>query len=254
MGAYIRETSNYSMFKPCLFNRDIRKIRKLQKSMKLHGFIDAYPLHCHKDTDGLLSIKAGHHRFESAKLLRIPVKYVICEDNATIHELESSTNPWNLDDYLTSHVRSGSVGYQKIKEYREKTKIPLTMCISMFSGDSAGSNNKKDAFKDGFLKITPEGEAHAEKVALISAKVRVFNESVGTNVYFIKALSRMLFVKQFSVSKFIEKVNSHSFLLQPQANLSGYSQLIESIYNRQNKNKVNLTFLADEAMKERSAV
>ena len=135
----IYETTNYEKFELLSFNRDVNKTKFLEASMKKHGWIDAYPMHVMRGQNGNLRIKAGHHRFEVAQQLSIPVKYVVSDDNSTIYELEQATNNWNLNDYLVSFVRSGHPAYDKVKRYRERTGISLIACISMLGGQSAGS-------------------------------------------------------------------------------------------------------------------
>ena len=139
----IPTTTNYEMFQLLDFNRDVSKTRKLEASMKRHGYINAYPLHVVKE-NGKLRIKGGHHRFFVASKLGLPVAYVVCEDNASIHELEAATTRWSLDDYLTSYVRMGDADYIAIQKYQQRTGIATGLCVSMLGGEMASSGNKRD--------------------------------------------------------------------------------------------------------------
>jgi len=251
MSQKILETNDYKKFELSKFNRDVEKITELEKSMKKHGWIDAYPMHVIKNGAGKLLIKAGHHRFEVAEKLNIPVKYVICDDDATIHELEKSTTPWKMKDYMVSYIRCGQHSYQVVKKYHERTGISLLPCIAMLGGESAASHNKLKAFKDGRFQI--DDPSHAELVADIILYCVKNKITWATNSLFVKAISRIARADDFSPSLFKRKIKSFSMLFEKQANLQGYMEMIESIYNRQNKNKVPLVFNADKAARERSA-
>ena len=62
-------TNNSGKFELCSFNRDLDKTQRIEESMKKHGYIPAYPIHCVKNGTGKFKIKAGHHRFYVARKL-----------------------------------------------------------------------------------------------------------------------------------------------------------------------------------------
>src|SRR5690606_38818698 len=95
----------------------------------------------------------GHHRFTVARKLGIPVKYVVCDDAATIHELEKATTRWSIKDFLVSFVRCGDPAYITVYEYHKRTGIQISACISMLGGESAGSSNKNEDFKAGQFRL-----------------------------------------------------------------------------------------------------
>ena len=99
----ISKTKNYDRFDLHEINRPVKNTKKLELSMIEHGFIDAHPLHVITNGNGKLKIKDGHHRFMVARKLGIPVKYVVCDDAAGIHQLVETTNKWSLRDYLSSY-------------------------------------------------------------------------------------------------------------------------------------------------------
>jgi hypothetical protein len=105
------------------FNRDVLRTKRLEKSMLKHGWIDACPLHVIRNGNGKFKVKQGHHRFEAAKNIGIPVKYVECDDDATIFELEASTKRWTVKDYLIAFCRTGNKEYIGIKDYCDESGI-----------------------------------------------------------------------------------------------------------------------------------
>lgn len=245
------QTSDYEIFEMHEFNRDVKKIKDLMKSMRAHGHIPAYPLHVQKGKGGKLKVKAGHHRLFVAMELGIPVYYVICDDLATIHELEKATNSWSMSDYLASWCRVGKDDYIEVRDYCTRTGIPLSLAASMFYGNQAGSGNYNDPFKAGTFKI--KDRTQAQTVADIVAHMKNCGVDCYNAQLLVKAISRILYVKEFDVETFKMKVRSHTHMITRQANEKEYMNMIEAVYNRQNKDKIPLAFLADTAAKERNA-
>jgi hypothetical protein len=247
----IHETTKYEMFRVHPVNRSVKKTSALELSMRRHGFIAAYPIHVIQTTDGKLEIKAGHHRFEVASKLGIPVKYVVCTDNASIHELEKSTNPWSMHDYLDSFCRDKNPHYQELKDLVEETGLRVSQGASLLRGELASSGNGRDQFKAGaFMVKTRELADRVRKIVAVAKRCKV---DCATHQHFINALSKMLFVEEFSDDVFIQKIKSHSHMITRKATLAESEQMIEDLYNRQNRSRVNLAFLARTASAHRQA-
>lgn len=247
----ILETKDYGKFVLSEFNRDVKKTWNLEASMQEHGWIDAYPLHVIKRADGLLEIKAGHHRFYVAKKLDIPVKYVECQDKASILGLEDSTVPWTLWDYLLSYVKMGKVPYMEVLEYHEKTGINLSACISMLAGDSADSGNWSRVFKLGKYRLGDDIHARIVGDIVLHCKRCGFAYSTAPN--FVKAVSKVAWAEGFDFRLMKRKLKAHSELMKKQASKNDYIIMLEYIFNRQSKDKVPLAFNAEKAAKKRSA-
>ena len=248
----IRSTKNYNRFEMMQFNRDVDKVEKLEQSMSRHGFIHAYPLHVVKNKREKLLIKAGHHRYVAAKKLGIPIKYTICNDEATIHELEEATKRWSLRDYLNSYVRCGMAAYLVVDKYINQTGISIGPAISMLGGQSAGSHNHQVPFKRGEYKLGDPTHAGIIADIVIHLKNKC-NVPWGSNSLLVQALSKIAWVEMFKPTIFKHKAKTFSSLLEKQPNLISYIQMIENIYNRQAAKKIPLTFLAEEVAREREA-
>jgi hypothetical protein len=251
----LHSTKDYTKFELCQFNRNVEKTKHLRDSMKKHGYIPAYPIHCVKAASGKLQIKAGHHRFEVAQELGIAVYYVVSNDDATIHELEKSTIQWSQKDFMQSFVRCGNTHYIRLQEFHERTGMPLGICIAMLSGRTASSRSKVGKFKYGEFVIDEQGAAHAEQVAAIvrfcgDAGIKA-NDSI-----FIQAVSRCLCVSQFSAETFKKRCESNVSMIRPCRTLDEQTELFELIYNRNATaaNRLPLAFLANQAMATRNAV
>lgn len=246
----VKETNKYHLFELHELNRDINKTDRLEESMRKHGWIDAYPMHVVRNGSDKMKIKDGHNRFQAAIRLGIPVKYVVCDDSATIWELQRPTCHWTPQHYLQSYVRAGRPAYIAVDRYVNDTGISLGHSISMLAGESAGSNNKMASFKAGTYRLSDP--THANQVKAIVLHMKKCGIKFATNSYFIQALSKVLWIDGFSVSKFKDKISAHAEHFEKQPNVEAYLYLIESIYNRQQRqNKLPVAFLASEASRLR---
>ena len=237
----IIETSNYDKFELHEFNRSIHSIKRLQESMNIHGWIDAYPMHVIENGNSKLKIKSGHHRFEAARSLKIPVKYVICDDDSTIHELERSTSNWSMRDYLESYSRVGNPHYLKLSEYYRKYGIPLNVSIPLIQKDGRWSYYC-EAFKNGEFKIG--NTTHAERVGQTVIYCDELGIDFSRNSRFVWALSKVMHVDGLEVEELKKKIKSHIYMMTKQADIAGYVQMLEKVYNRQRGQKLAIAINA----------
>lgn len=248
MNNYIRSTKDYERFELHPFNRDVKKIKKLEASMKSNGWILAYPLHCTQE-NGKFVIKDGHHRLHVAKKIGIPVKFVVCEDKIEITDLIETASPWTPHDFLVSYVRAGRAAYIAVKEYMEETGIPLGLSVSLLAGESAGSANKVRKFRAGTYALGDP--THAGQVKAVVLHMKSLGVPFATNSLFVQALSKMLRVKGFSVVQFKKKLSKHVGVIERQPSLEAYLTAIEKLYNRGSKTRLPLAFMATETAKKR---
>lgn len=259
--AIIHETKNYDLFDVYEVNRDVKRtsksFKRLLESIKTHGFISAYPLHCIANGSGKLKIKAGHNRFEAARTLGMPIKYVVSDDDASVHSLEiAGPGKWNLKDFLVSYCKKGLKNYLYLQEYIDRTGIGVTDAASMFYGNAAGSHNFNTygKFSKGWFEI--KNFDHPK----IVGDIVVFLNSLGikwaNNGLFVKALSRTVFVKEFDPFIFKEKAKQYPFLLTKQRNIDNYAKMIETVYNYKTpkSQRLNISFLADQKATERGTL
>lgn len=251
MSMKILESNNYNMFEFTPFNRSVKKTKRLNVSMGKHGWIDAYPCHVVRNGTGKLQIKAGHHRFEVAKGLKIPIKYVICQDDASIYELEGASRKWSAEDYLGSCVRLGLPAYVTVKDYHERTGIGLRCCIALLAGQSPGSGGSlSEKFAKGTYRIA--NLSHSRVVESIIAQSRVSGYPYWKNAGFVNAVSKISYAEGFSSEVMKEKIKTFAHFMKKQAGTQGYLEMLDSIYNRQSQTRIALAFLAEEAARKKN--
>jgi len=250
----IYETSNYGKFELLPFNRNVVRTKALTESMKKYGWINSRPMDVSARPDGKLMIRDGHHRFETAQRLGLPVKYVICDDGATVYELEKPTIKWSLEDFLDSYCRGGQhPAYDIVRDYCQETGIAISIVISLFTGQQAFSHNGMTRFKDGNFKLNSQSKVAADVKDLVLT-CKKFEIPFYNNAYLVQAFSKIVQVKEFSLRQMKSKIKSFHSLFEKKATVEQYLDLIEEIYNRQSKSKIPVKFLAIEAAKGRSPI
>lgn len=261
MKSQILETSNYDLFEMHNMNRDVkveaRYFAALVESMKNHGFISAYPLHCTKTDGGKIAIKGGHHRFAAAIEAGIPVKYVLCEDKCSIQELEKAgPGKWKPADYLVSYCRQGVEAYQILSDYMCRTGIGLNSAASMLFGQTAGSQNfrARDRFQDGRYEV--RDTRHANDVADVVLALRSCGIQWFANNILVIAFSYVLKAPDVSKERLISKTKTHYRLYERPQNLDSALLNIESVYNYKARSdcKKNIAFMARTSAHARNVV
>lgn len=243
-------TEDYSLFDQHKFNRDVEKIKDLYASMKKHGYLSAYPIYAIKNGGDKLLVVDGHHRLTVAKMLDLPVRYSI-DKEVPLTELIKTVKPWSIRDYLSSYVRQGIQSYIKVKEYIDRTGISVFAAMSMLGGHSAGSHNFLETFKNGLFTIG--NTTNADIVADIVLWCKKIKSPVSTDVSFVKALSKIAWVESFDHEILKIKLKKHKAMIEKKPNIQDYQVMIEEIYNKGNKGKLPLSFMADEKARERNA-
>lgn len=246
----LQESKNYEMFELLDFNRDVKKTKRLEASMKEYGFRGSTPLEVIRGGNGKLKIRQGHHRFYVARKLGIPVKYVVMEDDISIYQIESTVVSWNMRDYLESHCRAGLPEYLKIREYCDETGISVGHAVAMLGGNSAGTSNFSEKFKTGSYIINTQSQ-HANIVKEIILYMKKCNIEFYNTSSLVAAVSKVVFVKDFNPSHMKTKIKNFSGFISKKANVDQYLTMLEDIYNRQSREKIPLKFLADAISKER---
>lgn len=246
----ILESNNYAKFVLSPLNRNVRRTWNLEASMQKYGFRDSEPIEVIRLENGLLEIQEGHHRFEVCRKLGIPVKYVEVKEAMSRGERAKTVRPWTMRDYLDSYVRAGLPAYVVVKKYHEGSGIPLSACISMLAGDSAGSGNWNDHFKNGTYRLVADF-GHANTVATIILHCKKLGVSFAATQCFVNGLSKIVWAESFDPSILINKITHFHEHMKKQPTKEAYVSLLDEIYNRKSQTKVPLAFQAEEAARKR---
>lgn len=246
----VNKTSDYSRFVNSVENRDIRSNKKLLESMSQYGFSEAHPIHVRLNSEGKLEIRDGHHRFEIAKFLKIPLYYVVSSDQIPIERLNASQKPWSMRDYVASFVKQGKPEYIALNSFANSSGIPLSISVLLLAGYYGGScGNHGVNFKAGNFRVK-NGELANRVAAIVGAASKIIPFSKEKS--FVMAVAACCLVNGFSAHQFIEKVAKFPHMLTKQAGRDAYLEIIESVYNYASRKPIPLAFSARSEVRKRN--
>jgi hypothetical protein len=257
-----KKTLAYDLFRFNILNRiavNKGSIRKdLVSSMKKEGFWKESPIKCYANEDGSLTIFDGHNRFLAAQSLGLPVEYIVYsrDEKTQIDPIKFSTTAtkkWTMEEIAEGYKTKGYGDYLELAEYIEEYGIPINCAASMLVGEQAGSSNASRFIRNGTFKIKKEGAEHAAVVGYVCNEVAKHVEWAKVKSFVI-AVSRVLLTPGFKLSQFVEKINKYPELLKKQASWRDYIDMIEVLYNRNQKEKFAVRFESDENAKARGAI
>jgi len=242
-------TRNYALFSFAKNNRPYRpaKHKTLYQSMTEKGFDPDCPIDCFRTAEGRLIVVDGQHRLNFAKELGLPVFYrIVAHESA--REFNRTAVAWDISDYIVSHIGDGNKAVAEMEEFRIQYGISPAMAEMLLSGRVAFSQGK--TIKDGNVQI--KNRPFAEKVAsTIAAIKQVF--PYATEMKFVTAVARFCYVPEFAPSRLIEKIRSMPGLLVRQPTVNAYTSALAEIYNYDmKKHRIDIKFMADEAMRKRN--
>lgn len=230
---------DYNLLKNDPENRDIKehKIEKLMNSMRQIGFLKSMPIIVDKN----YLVKAGQHRLEAARRLKIPYYWMIHKD-VSMHEIRISettgNTAWNPDDHGSSFARAGYDAYLLYQKFRsEFPLIPAMMAIIILSGVTGKDQKLYENFKNGKFKTI--AEKRAWQMAEILYSLKEYYKG-WTRRNFISAMLKVLSNPKFELSRFTRKLRYKH--LRDQTKIEEYLSDIEEIYNYKEQNKISLKF------------
>ena len=254
----IQSTYNYGLFEYHPFNRSVEKIKRLELSMKKFGFDDGNAIRCvHSSTgNGKLVITQGHHRFEVARKLNLPLFYVVVKDTIPIFELEKATVPWKLTDWIKARYNAGDPAAAAVLDYQKRIHCPLSMALSLLSGVGACANggNCDSKIKNGTYKLGDMTHAHdlADLLEFIDS-VPDFPKYIRLHTPFMKSISRCLLTPCFDVNVFKKKLPTRVKFFKQCHSVPDYLELLQEFYNHglKESNKIPLKFESNKHSKMR---
>ena len=246
-------TKDYSIFIHSPHNRDVKKIRQLEESMRKYGYDDGFPIRCRPAPDGKLYCTHGHTRLYVAASLGLPVWFVVASADIPMFESETANHNWTVTDYAVARERAGEHVAGVVMALHRETGIGLNQCISLVGGESAGSNNKRAQLKNGTLKQS--NMKHANQIKDVVLFLKEIGCSFATNNYFVAALSKCFLVPTFDAATFMHKCRTHKEIMEPRRNVEDYLDLIELVYNRQTPKRamIPLAFMAKQISLQKKA-
>ena len=248
--AKIEQTTNYSLF---VYHENQQamspvRVRRVVESMQKTGFWPSKPIGVYRSS-GKLVIIDGHHRFEAARTLGLPVLFVEEpeEHGELIGIANSIVGTWKTQSFAKLYASQGNQDYEDLMFYVERG-ISLQQAASLLHGESAHSGNSAQRVKHGTFKIKTDKYINA--VLSIVDTVKDAAPEICKKAY-INALSLLLFIKQFDQDVLIKRIQAHPTGIVRCADKNQALEALEEVYNFRAREKTPLAFLAKEAARKR---
>lgn len=243
----IRETIKYDSFKKLHGNRDINKknIDQLVNSIKHQNHLPLHPIIVNTD----MYVIDGQHRLEAAKILGVPISYIISgennEEQLYNHLISVNVNQkrWSLEDFF--HLYAEKYHNKNYKEFIDLMKL-LNLRPKGLIGLLYGPQTGKliNDMKRGELKM-PEDKESTSHICNSYLAFKEFVEarkikpvSMFTTHHFTYAYRMIMLNGSCNVSTFFNKLENRWFDLQPKGTAKDYFNMLISIYNWKNGNKI----------------
>lgn len=234
----IYKTNDYNKFTNILGNRDLkeRNYRKLLNSMKEKQLL--IPILVNEKFE----IIDGMHRFESIKMLELPLYYYIV-DGYNIEDVKKAnlvSCNWGIDDYLNMFVKLDKLEYNKFQDLKSKFKISTSQMLDVISTiENKPFKSLKFEFQDGSFTFGNYLEILNFFIALNDFKsFRHYRTSP-----FVKAFLKLYVNGEYSHKFMQDKLRRLSSKLQQEFTYSNYiSLLVNDIYAYGSSKKINLRY------------
>jgi len=226
----VESSKQYDRF---VFKRGNRPVRRrvvnLMAAIEKHNQLAEYPILVSERNDGKFEIGDGQHRFEAAKALKVPIFYIRSRQQLTIEQIAQANQlqkGWSMADWLESWIARGNKEYQTLKEFSDTFKLPLTVALEVLGRTYGGNQNY--IFKDGKFTIVnlQFGQTVAHTLGALRGHLPI------SDLRLVRAIIRVLKVKNVSIDRLIKKLVAHSTMFERQVTWMKYVEMIERLYNK----------------------
>jgi hypothetical protein len=227
---------------------NIQKHRKLEASMKKHGFIEGFPVIVGRDPKNNLIVKDGQHRLAIAEKLGLSVYYVEVQTIFDVAEINTTTETWRPIDYAQMYADNGLKPYQRGLEFAKQHNLSIGMAFALLAG-TLGYSNIQDAFKSGHFQI--KDQLFADSVAHIYVPLVTMCKEIRSS-RLLEACMAVCRVPDFDANRLIRGASHCREKLIAYATKDAYLDMLEDIYNFRRHQLVGLKTAALMAMRERN--
>jgi hypothetical protein len=212
--------------------------------MRKNGFIPSCAIHVKQNGDGKLAIIRGHHRFETARELGLPIYYIIDNNHDDMLDLESTGHQsWTIKDFAIGRSNAGDRDYGVLLKYCADYHAPISTVAKLLSCNESTVDYQ---IRKGMFKIDPNNRAENVLKAITAAADLRYHEA--RHACFIKGLHFCARVPGFCMDRFIGSMQNHPEKLLPVVTIEQCFEMIELIHNigLSSKNRVPIAFKAKE--------
>lgn len=238
----IEKTKEYHVFKTLDGNRPLIKshIKKLKESVSNNNFLNLHPIVVNENFE----IIDGQHRLEVAKQLGVEIFYILSSKVTDDHLITSNVNQkgWEVENYIDFYACKHKIEpYIQFKQMMIQSGLKPKAILNLTLG--IVSTNLLQFLKTGKFKF-PASENpqkildfYCDFIAYARDK-RIRPLSMFTNHHFTKSFRWLYRTTGFETNIFFKKLDLKWFDLKPQRTAEEWYQLILSIYNFKNHNRI----------------
>jgi hypothetical protein len=232
----IFQTKNYDQFKYRADNRpvDASNVHKLVKSFEVMG--QKIPI----KVDSSMNVLDGQHRLKACVQLKIPVIFIIDDEDMTtseIAQLQATTKKWTYEDYAHSFANDENlVDYRLYNNFCSVySEFPHSTAILMLGNQRTAGGNADQVFKSGKFKI--KSFAKAKHIAETLRKMSIYYKNYNRKG-FVSSIIVMMNHKDYSEERLFRKLPKRCKEIHDFSKTEDYLDTLQDIYNWKETKKV----------------
>lgn len=235
----VKQTNVYDMFSYIKGNRPVTKVHvnMLVKAISNKNLLHLAPILVNKS----MQVIDGQHRLEAAKVLKVPVYYMVDSD-ATSNDakvLNTVINKWNLRNFIDAYVEKGNDNYIKLKQLMEDYPCAPAIVAGLLRSVEGNDTMRgmHNVIKDGSFVVKDYTKAE-EVLGELSEFDKYCKKRFNFNREFVLAYVSLR--KQVEPKAFLKMLEKVKPLIEAQVTWRQYLVIFERIYFRATKKSIHL--------------
>lgn len=241
----IFETNEYERFEKPKTGRPLvpTTLREITETMQRRGFWPGKAMTVKPNGNGLYQILDGNHRFEAAKKLGLPVKYVVDHSFTLNDVVESNKNvaPWKSSDYMHHFAESGSPEYAYLRLFlKNNPHVALSTTIyALGKGSTRGRKGPTKMFKRGGWQMDT---TFANQFAEVMRDYARLTPSVAKLMHFNLAVAKIMRTGKYDHKRMLKKLGYLRRRVVRCSLVAEYVDMLEEIYNHKARGRNRVSF------------
>lgn len=225
--AAVQSTDQYSLFKIVHSNRpvDDTHVKKLMAAIEKKNLLHLNPI----VVNGNMEVIDGQHRLKAAKMLRVPIYYMIDKDinHGDISSLNSNKKNWKMMDYVNFYAKEGRKDFQQFLDLCNL--YPEFNPSWMQSLCSKTGTRKGTTIKKGDIDIH-----NIDNARVWVSYLKDFTRYIPTvySTRFIEGSVAFFTSVQYDHPKMLQAIAANLDMIEPKAVSSDYTKMLKKIYNK----------------------
>lgn len=226
--ATVQSTIYYTLFKSVDSNRkvDKRHVNKLMEAIEKKNLLHLNPI----VVNGDMEIIDGQHRLLAAKLLKLPIYYMIDRtvERKDISSLNSNKKNWQMMDYVTFYAKEGNQYFKqflKLCEDYPEFKPSWMQSLCSKDGRRAGTT-----IKNGDIDISNIDNARVW-VSYFKDYAKYIPTVYSTR--FIEGAVGFFTSVKYDHPKMLQQIAANLDIVEPKALATDYTKMLKKIFNKQ---------------------